>query len=264
MDTNADNLFFQVPRRLWGQAVAQAEARHEPLAAPSGSLLAAVNEWRASQHWPLCTDMLPVALPECDMDGMIPEDTRALWQMGLLQHIKKNEAGLGMMRRALVPLCAHPETWFGQIALGIDQIILSEDACVLYPQALMHCFMQFERQLKEPTAQGLRALWESVHFYATLQLVVSDAGKAALKMRIQHVAGILARMLVVKDSEDTTTKNAVFPYYLTLVDGLLFLGEDRLAERLETMYGPLPPQLLNISVPVQKLWAQCASLSVRF
>ena len=52
------------------------------------------------------------------------------------------------------------------------------------------------------------------------------------------------------------------PHYLALKDGLLFLGQDALVQRVDRLFLPLPSQLLNISVPVQKLWAQCVNLSI--
>lgn len=239
----------------------QAGTQGLTLPEPTGGMLASVNEWRASQHWPLCTDMLPVALPECEDVGYIPGDTRALWQMGFLQLLKKVDTAVSVMRRALVPLVAQPEAWLGQLALAIEQLLL-EDMHITYPLAMGQCFIRFDRELKAPTPQGLRTLWESLHFYATAQLAISDEGKAALKLRVQWAAGRLAERLVVKDSDDHVKKQDVVPYYLTLVDGLLFLGNIRLVQRLDALFSPLPSQLLNISVPVQKLWAQCASLCV--
>ncbi|MFI4955938.1 MAG: hypothetical protein ACHQAX_01885 [Gammaproteobacteria bacterium] len=261
MDRNADKLFFKAARVLWGDAQVQAQATGESLAPAVDNLLAVVNEWRATQHWPLCTGMLPVELPPCTAEAMIPNDTRALWQMGLLQQLKGIDTGISIMRRSLVPLWAQPETLLGQIALAMEGLLL-EDIPLLYPNAAAHCFACFDRLLKSRTEHELTILWEEVHFYATKQLDVSDAGKAALKKRIKHVAGVMAEMLLVKENTDTASKKKLFPHYLSLTDGLLFLGEETLVNRLNRLYMPLPSQLLNISVPVQKLWAQCVSISV--
>jgi hypothetical protein len=261
MDTNADNLFFNIARALWVDAQVQAQGVGETLPPAGEHLLASVNEWRATQHWPLCTGMLPVELPICTAEAHIPADTRSLWQMGLLQQFKGIETGISIMRRALVPLWAQPETLLGQIALGIEGLLL-EDTPLLYPNAAAACFACFDRLLKNPTEDALILLWQSVHFYATKQLTVSDAGKAALKNRIKRVAGEMASLVVVKDNEDTCAKKILFPHYLALKDGLLFLGQDTLVQRVDRLFLPLPSQLLNISVPVQKLWAQCVNLSM--
>ena len=261
MDRNADNLFFNVAQVLWDDAQVQAQALGESLPPASDHLLAAVNEWRAMHQWPLCTAMLPVALPDVTLEANIPSDTRSLWQMGLLQQIKGIETGISVMRRALVPLWAQPETLLGQIALGIESLLL-EDTPLHYPHAAAQCFACFDRLLKNPTEPAMQILWEEVHFYATKKLEISDAGKAALKNRIKRVAAVMAEILLVKENTDTSSKKVLFPHYLSLKDGLLFLGEDTLVQRLDRLYLPLPSQLLNISVPVQKLWAQCINLSM--
>jgi hypothetical protein len=77
---------------------------------------------------------------------------------------------------------------------------------------------------------------------------------------MHYIADKISDMLRVKNTEEKIKKDMIMPFYLSLTDGLLLLGEDKLLTRVSTLFNALEPNMLKISVPVQKLWAQCTNI----
>ncbi len=257
MDRDSDTLFFRESKKLWMKAQDQGAP---PLQDGEG-LFAAVNEWRAMQSWPLCTDMLPVAPPICTQTAKLLVDTRSQWQLGILQTLKGVDTGPAMLRRALSHLCQQPETLLGQMALLLDGIV-QDNLMKRYPHACQQCFARFDRLLKpgQYNEMDIHFLWADLVYYARRELLVAPEDKIDLNKRMHYIADKISDMLRVKNTEEKIKKDMIMPFYLSLTDGLLLLGEDKLLTRVSTLFNALEPNMLKISVPVQKLWAQCTNI----
>ncbi len=262
MDSKTNILFSSPAEKLW-----QAAQMQGAMASSGESVLAVVNEWRAMQFWPLCTSMLPGEPPVYEAIGTVDDETRSLWQMGLLHYLKKVGTGKSVLRRALVGLSIQQNTLLGKMALLLDYILIS-DFVDDYPHAIEQCFSRFDRLLKQcesDTVDMMMAhmLWQDLYFYGSEHFISTTESVKDLQKRVKYVAKQMAEMLVVRDTEDTIKKAILFPLYLSLTDGLLFLKKEQVLQRTQSLFNAIEePKMLCISVPVQKLWAQCISLGV--
>jgi hypothetical protein len=170
------------------------------------------------------------------------------------------------LRRALVLLCEQNDTVLGNMAILLDRILVNHHL-EHYPHTAEHCFARFDRLLKQCDNKivnviDMNMLWQDLYFYAGEAITRTDEGLLDLKIRAQYIAKQMADMTIVKDSDDTVKKAHLLPLYLSLTDGLLWLNNERARQRVTKLFDALEPKMLNITVPVQKLWAQCASLSI--
>lgn len=241
------------------------------------------NEWRASQQQALASSMLPITLPPEWVGGAkegyalpqptLPPMVRSLWQSGLLALLKHQSDSLAILRAAIRHLHQLGSPFWDAWVQVMDELLYQAKNTGV-SLGLRHCLINFNRLLYQASGSSplcslfVQELWCNVAFYAGVYpehpLSLNDKGAEALHQRIQMHAQRIANALVV-NPDDKTEKMRMQAWendLLLLQDGLLFSGNTTAYQNIEHRMQACKNYMPKISIPVQKLWAECIKLAV--